>query len=99
MANVVFGSIYRLRCRDKTISALILVARGLRDKLFLCSGENLFIKFRDIITSDELSGLSLRLRQPILCIDDCCIEFNWKKSRFVFSVEDIDRCTKCKPLQ
>ena len=98
ITSIIFESIYKLKCGDKNISIIVFVAKGLKDKLFICSGAGLSIEFKDITISDVLSGLNLRLRQPILCIDDCCMEFNWKKSRFVLPIERISRCAKCKQL-
>jgi len=93
--DMIRRAVFVLSCDGGEERALIFLVKGLRDRIIACKGLEVFVRFEEMSTSDSLSGLTLRLRRPVLYIDDCRVRFMWKKSRFVLDVNEVIKCTRC----
>ena len=85
---------YRLRCSGRVVEALVVRCTGLAEKLVVCVGRPR-LRYAVVHVYDRLSGLRLRLRAPILELDDCSIRATWAGTTFVIDCGSFETCSGC----
>jgi hypothetical protein len=81
------------------ISAIAFRVRGIREFLIVCIAPKIeLILMQESLYSDELSGLKMRLRKPVLIIGDCRIPFEWRRTSMVLEPGKLEKCGYCEKI-
>lgn len=81
------------------LKALLFLVEGLRRTYVLCLSNSITVGFEEESrVSDELSGLRMKLRKPVIMIGSCRIPFRWKGSVMVLDAGDVEKCEYCEKI-
>ncbi len=82
-------------CGRATYRLLVLRCRGFPSYGLVWAAEAYTVATENIVALDELSGLRLQLRAPVLRLDGCTAELTWRRTRFELSCAQLERCEAC----
>ncbi len=74
---------------------LAFVVEGVKRRCYICQGRSIEVRYRRVNVTDKLSGLRLKVRQPILVIDGEVLEFKWRGTMFCLEEEELIKSGKC----
>ncbi len=84
-------------CNDVEKKLAVFVDdRRLKPLCCICVVDRVDIVFDEQWVYDKLSGLQLRLRKPILLLNQCTLSFIWSGTRFTLTIELIRQCGDCQ---
>lgn len=94
--RVIKSKISRVDIGGKSYHVLVFFDEvGLRRRYYVCVGSVIRVTTDARMVSDDMSGLKLRVRAPVIVIDECRIELEWSRSRFVLTSSMIEPCHRC----
>ncbi|KSW11890.1 hypothetical protein CF15_03565 [Pyrodictium occultum] len=98
-SQVLRRRISRVKAGGREHQVLILLDRkGLSRSYYVCIGSHIGLECRKRIVEDKLSGLRLWVQAPVLVIDNCRVELEWRGSRFVLARSIVERCGRCRRI-
>ncbi|BES82130.1 hypothetical protein PABY_16970 [Pyrodictium abyssi] len=94
--RVIKNKMSRVDIGGKSYHVLVFLDEaGLRRQYYVCVGSVIRVTTDARMVSDDMSGLKLRVRAPVIVIDECRIELEWSRSRFVLTSSMIESCRRC----
>ncbi|ABM80816.1 hypothetical protein [Hyperthermus butylicus] len=92
---VITSASAHIEAGEGTYSVIVFERQALRRMLFVCVAKSIKLESDEEHVRDELSGLKLRVKVPVIVLDDCMIKFHWKRSVVELDEEAIAACNSC----
>ncbi|OWJ55036.1 hypothetical protein Pdsh_04915 [Pyrodictium delaneyi] len=95
--QIIADNLFRVRIGNNNLELLLFVDESsISKRYYVCIGSKVNVSTKWATVNDVLSGLRLRVKVPAIIIDDCMIELEWSKSRFVLTPASVRSCRRCQ---